>query len=53
MEQAISQKQAMHELNKGYVKAKKIIKNKESFDELLERVEKRLKAIPKNGENYL
>jgi uncharacterized membrane protein YkvA (DUF1232 family) len=50
MEQVISQEQALEELEKGYVKAKKVIKDKEKFDKLIERSERKLKDIPKIGE---
>lgn len=49
MEQAITQEQALVVLEQGYVKAEEVLKDKEKSDDLLERLEAKLKTIPKIG----
>lgn len=46
----MNQEEAMQELKKGYAKAEKTLKNQAKVDELLERIEEKLKVIPKIGE---
>ncbi len=50
MEHVITQEQALEELEKNYGKAEKVIKDKQKFDKLIVRAEKKLKNIPKIGE---
>ncbi len=50
MGKIITQEQALNELEKNYSKAEKVIKDKQKFDKLIVRAEKKLKNIPKIGE---
>ena len=50
MEKSLTQEQAMVELEKGYSKAKNVLRDKETLDDLLVRLERKLKVIPKIGE---
>ena len=45
----MNKKQANKELKKGYKKAEKLIKDKNKTEEFLQRLEKKLKEIPKIG----
>ncbi len=46
----VSQEQALTELKKGFTKAKQTLKDKQKIDNLLERLEEKLKVIPRVGE---
>jgi uncharacterized membrane protein YkvA (DUF1232 family) len=50
MEQVLTQEQALVELEKGYDKAEKVLRDKPRFENILEKVEKKLKAIPEIGD---
>ncbi|MBQ9023937.1 MAG: DUF1232 domain-containing protein [Bacilli bacterium] len=45
----MNKKQANKELKKGYKKAEKLIKDKDKTEEFLQKLEKKLKEIPKLG----
>jgi len=47
--QEISDEQALKELKKGYKKAEKILNDRDKFDDTIERLEEKLKTIPKIG----
>ena len=50
MELIISEQEARKELEKGYDKAEKVLKDKDKLERLLQRLEKKLKVIPKVGD---
>ena len=50
METTITNQEALKELEKGYEKAETILHDEDKIEELLQRIEKKLKAIPKIGE---
>ncbi len=50
MKQVITEEKALKKLEKNYIKAEKIIKDKQRFDNLIIKAEKKLKGIPKVGE---
>ena len=50
MEHITSEQKAQEELEKGYGKAEKILKDEDKLERLLQRLEKKLKTIPKLGD---